>query len=177
MTESSTTLSSSDISPGQFAWPSDMFALKTVEVDFTSTGGQNFLQADKLDISNLQGDTSFSYIRVNQPTTKPVFTNHGDTGEVFPTVKTSALLRIYYYLIPTEYTAVTSPINYPQSLDYRILGDKILIGYYESLEKWDAVAHWQQMYDMKIKKDITILAPQSQQPIKAQVLRIDGFQF
>src|SRR3990167_11554698 len=56
--ESYTTISATDSQPGRFAWPSDMFALKTIEVDFTNSGGQNYLQAQKLDVSNLQGNTS-----------------------------------------------------------------------------------------------------------------------
>lgn len=173
--ESYTTISGSDNPPGRFAWPSNMFALKTIEVDFSNVGGQNYLQAKKLDVSNLQGRTSFDYIRVNQPTEAPTFTNHGDTGEIFPTVITSALVRIFYYLTPTEYTDPSDTINYPQSLDYRVLGDKILVGYYESLLNWDAVASWEARYAKKINDSINILAPQSQQPIDPTPLAVTGW--
>lgn len=175
--ESYATLSPSDNPPGRFAWPSNMWALKTVEVDYTNTGGQNYLQAKKLDVANLQGTTSFDYVRLNQSTNFPQFTNHGDTGEVFPTPKSSALVRIFYYLTPTEYTATSDTVNYPQSLDYRVLGDKILIAYYESMEKWDSVTQWDARYNKKISESITILAPQSKQPIEPEKLRITGWQF
>lgn len=175
--ESYATLSPSDAQPGRFAWPADMFALKTIEVDFTNTGGQNYIQAEKLDVANLQGSTSWDFIRVNQNTREPQFTNHGDTGEVFPTVTGSALVRIYYYLTPTEYTSTASTVNYPQSLDYRALGDKILTGYYESLLNWDAVQMWEGRYQKKLNDSINILGPQSKQPIKPQSLHISGWQF
>lgn len=175
--ESYATISSSDNPPGRFAWPSDMFALKTIEVDFTNGGGANYIQADKLDVANLQGQTSFDFIRANQSTNDPLFTNHGDTGEIFPTVTGSALVRIFYYLTPTEYSATSSTINYPQSLDYRALGDKILVGYYESLLDWPSAQIWEGKYTKKLNDAINILAPQSKQPLHPEKLHITGFEF
>jgi len=164
-----------------FAWPSDMFALKTIEVDFTGVGGQNYIQARKLDVANLQNGTSFDFVRINQPTSDPYFTNHGDTGEIFPTVTSSTsgtLVRIYYYLTPTEYTATSDAINYPQSLDYRALGDKILEGYYQSLEKFNVAEYWgKTMYGKKLNDAINILGPQSKQPIKPDKLHLTGWNF
>lgn len=161
-----------------FAWPSDMFALKTIEADYTGTGGQNYIQATKLDVANLQGKTSFDFVRANQRTDDPQFTNHGDTGEIFPTVVSgTCLIRIYYYLTPTQYSSTSSTINYPQSLDYRVLGDKILIGYYESLQDWDSVQIWDARYSKKLNDGIQILAPQSKQPIQPQRLAITGWEF
>lgn len=175
--EAFTTIASTDPVPGRFAWPTDMYALKTIEVDFSNLGGQNFVQAGKLDVANLQGNTSWDFIRTNQPTNEPLFTNHGDTGEIFPTVASTALVRIFYYLTPTEYTATTDTINYPQSLDYRAIGDKILIGYYQSLEKFDIAQQWEALYAKKINDAINILAPQSKQPITPEKLHITGWQF
>ncbi len=175
--ESYATLSPSDSQPGRFAWPSDMWALKTTEVDFTNTGGQNYLQAGKLDVANLQGNTSWDYVRLNQSTSDPKFTNHGDTGEIFPTPRTACLVRIYYYLTPTEYSTVGSTISYPQSLDYRALGDKILIANYQAQEKFDVAQFWQSEYQKKFNDSFNILAPQSKQPITPQPLQITGWEF
>ena len=175
--EAYTTLAPSDPQPGRFAWPSDMWELKTIEVDFTNTGGVNYIQAGKLDVANLQGSTSWDYVRANQPTNLPIFTNHGDTGEVFPTVQSSALVKIYYFLSPIEYTTISSTINYPQSLDYRALGDKILTAYYQSLEKIDVAVYWESQYSKKLNDSITILAPQSKQPITPDKLHITGWRY
>lgn len=177
--EAYATISASDAQPGRFSWPSDMFALKTVEIDFSNSGGDDYLQAEKLDVANLQGNTSWDYLRANQSTSSPMFTNHGDTGEIFPTpvAGSPALIRIYYYLTPTEYSAVGNTIAYPQSLDYRALGDKILIAYYESLEKWESAQIWEQKYTKKLNDSIKILAPQSKQPIKPEKLRMTGWNF
>jgi hypothetical protein len=178
--EAYATLSASDPQPGRFAWPSDMFALKTVEVDFTGAGTSSYIQADKLDVSNLQGKTSWDFVRVNQPTSDPMFTNHGDTGEVFPTVMAgnTCLVRIFYYLTPTEYTATSDTIAYPQSLDYRALGDKILEGYYQSLSQFDVAEYWgTKIYGKKVNDAINILGPQSKQPITPERLHMSGFEF
>lgn len=175
--ESYATIAGSDAQPGRFAWPSDMFALKTIEVDFTGVGGQNYVQATKLDVANLQGTTSWDFVRKNQSSAEPAFTNHGDTGEVFPTVITSALVRIYYYLTPTEYTVTSDTIAYPQSLDYRALGDKILVSYYQSLEKFDIADKWLEQYTKKITDGINILGPQSKQPLQPEKLRMTGWNF
>lgn len=175
--ESFATLAPTDAQPGRFAWPSDMWALKTIEVDYSGAGGQAYLQATKLDVSNLQGATSWDYIRLNQPTNDPQFTNHGDTGEVFPTPKSSCLIRIYYYLTPTEYPDVGTAIGYPQILDYRALGDKILESYYQSLEKFDVAQQWAAEYGKKVNDAINILGPQSKQPIQPESLQITGFEF
>lgn len=179
--EDYTTSSASDNPPGQFAWPSDMWMLKTIEVDYTNAGGANYIQAQKMDVSNIQNMTSWDFLRVNQDRTYPLFTNHGDTGEIFPTPITGSpcLVRIYHYLRPTEYTSTASTINYPQSLDYRALGDKILIGYYQSLERFDIADKWEQIYQKKLNDAFNILGPQSRQPIVPEPLNVgnNGWNF
>ena len=176
--ESFTTSNPSDVPPGQFAWPSSMWALKTIAVDYSNTGGQNLMQASKMDVSNLQFQTSWDFVRANQPESDPQFTNHGDTGEIFPTPTSGpCLIKIYQYLQPTEYSSTSSTINYPQSLDYRALGDKILVAYYESLTKFDVAAYWTGEYTKKFKGAFNILAPQSKQPIEPQGLQITGFEY
>lgn len=175
--ESYTTSLASDNPPGQFAWPPTMWMLKTISVNYQDNNQQNFLQATKLDVSNLQGQTSIDFVRVNQDTTDPQFTNHGDTGEIFPTPTTSAIVKIFHYLQPTEYSSVSSTVSYPQSLDYRVLGDKILECYYQSLENFDVAAQWGAQAVKKINDSIQILAPQSQQPIKPDKLHITGWGF
>lgn len=173
--ESYATLSPSDNPPGRFAWPSDMFALKTIEVDYTNMGGQNYLQAKRVDVANLQGDTSWDYLRLNQPTRAPLFTNHGDTGEVFPTPVGSTLVRIYYYVTPTEVTSVTDSISYPQTLDYRMLSAKMDSLYHLSQENLPMSQAFEAEYQRRLNKVKNILAPQSKQPIQPEKLHLTGW--
>lgn len=175
--ESYTTIAATDDPPGRFAWPTDMWMLKTIEMDYTGGGGSAYIQGKKVDISNLQAGTSWDYLRSNQPTSQPLFTNHGDTGEAFPTPTSSALVRIFYFLEPTEYSTVASIIAYPQSLDYRYIGDKILEGYYQSLGQIDNANAWGQIAMKKLTDSINILVPQSKQPTQSESLHINGWQF
>jgi hypothetical protein len=175
--ESSCTVANTNTPPGRFAWPADMFMLKTISVNYTDTNQNNYIQANKVEISNLQGKTSVDFIRLNQSQTDPLFTNHGDTGEIFPTPSGTASIKIFYYLAPTEYSTVGTTIAYPESLDYRILGDKILECYYQSLENFGVANEWGAQAVKKINDSVQILAPQSQQPTTPQPLFISGFQF
>lgn len=188
LTEAYATLTPSDSPPGKFAWPGDMFALKTVEIDWTGTGGQNFQQGNQVDISNIQF-VSFDYLRKNQPTTVPLFTNWGDTGEIFPTPLVNVTVRIIYFKSPTEYVATTDAIAYPLSLDYRALSCKISNLYETSLEKsglsmsrgkvfaTGQAALFDRMYQERVDKIIGILAPASKQPIQPTPLQVSGWNY
>lgn len=175
--EASATISATDNPPGRFAWPADMFMLKTISANYTDSSALNFIQAGKVEVSNLQGDTSVDTLRLNQSTASPIFTNHGDTGEMFPTPLGTAIMKIFYYLTPTEYPTTATTLAYPISLDYRCLGDKILESYYQSLENFAVASQWSAQAIKKIEDSIVILGPQSQQPITPEKLHINGFEF
>lgn len=169
--------------PNTYLWPTDMFALKTIEVDFTGAGGQNFLQVQQYDVSNIQ-DVSFSYLRVNQPSTVPLFDNRGDSFELVPIPPTPITggLRIFYFLVPTDYVLTSETIAYPMSLDYRCLSAKAAYFYALSLEKGGRVtkglaADYEAEYQRRLTKIITILAPGSKQPIQPTPLQISGWQY
>lgn len=169
--------------PNTYAWPSDMFSLKTIEVDYTGSGGQNFLPVNQYDVSNIQA-VSFSYLRVNQPITNPLFDNRGDTFELVP-IPTSAVtggLRIFYFLAPADYSSVNDTIAYPISLDYRALSAKIAYLYALSLEKGGMAnpglaTDYEADYQRRLKKIIRILSPGTQQPKQPTPLQITGWQF
>lgn len=176
--EAYATILPSDNPPGRFAWPDDMYALKTVEVNFNGDAQQNYLQAQGMDVANIQF-VSFDYLRANQPTTMPLFDNRGDTAELFPTPTVSTLVRIFYFKLPTEPTDITDIIPYPFSLDYRVIGDKIVTNYYESLgqEKANFATKSEQKYRTRLNDIINILAPASQQPIQPTPLQISGWSY
>jgi hypothetical protein len=166
-------------SPNTYAWPSDMWALKTIEINFTDTSANNYIQAEQVDIANLQGRTSFSYLRTNQPTSYPLVDNRGDTYEIFPTPLTtnSQGIRIFYFLTPTEYTATSDTISYPQNLDYRCLAARVSALYKTSLGDMNGATVFNTEYDKRLQDIIKILAPGTQQPIKPQKLRLTGWNY
>lgn len=164
---------------GSYAWPSDMYSLKTIELDYTGTGGMNYVQPHQLDISNIQGTLSFSFLRTNQPTLNPLVDNRGDTYEIFPTPVASASqgIRLFYWLNPTDFVSTSDTIAYPATLDYRCLGEKIAALYAKRLQQAQAEADYDTAYAKRRDDIIRILAPGTQQPIQAQTLQITGWEF
>lgn len=165
-------------SPNTYAWPSNMFALKTIEVNFLDQNQQNYLQASPVDVSNIQ-NRSFDWLRVNQSTGAPLFDNRGDTFEIFPTPVTGNTngIKIFYFITPTEAPDVGTAINYPQTLDYRALSAKMASMYYKTQNDLNMAMLYENDYQDRIKKIINILLPSSQQPIQPEPLRISGWQF
>lgn len=165
-------------SPNTYLWPSDMFALKTIEVNFQDQTQQNYLQATPMDVANIQNQ-SFDWLRVNQPQNQPLFDNRGDQFEIFPTPTAGNTngIKIFYFLTPTEALDVGTAIAYPQTLDYRTLSTKMASLYYKTQNNPEMAAIYEQEYQDRIKKIINILAPSSQQPIQPQALQISGWQF
>lgn len=159
-----------------FTWPADMYHLKTVEINYTDTSQQNYIQATNVEISNAQG-VSFDKLRVNQTTTQPQFANYGPTWEVFPTPIANANAKFVYFTLPTEYPDVGSPVTYPATLDYRVLGTKIAELYALSQSSFDEAKSFNEEYNKRVNKIVSMLAPASQQPITAEPLHISGWQF
>lgn len=164
-----------------FAYPPDMFALKTIEVNMTDSGAQNYQLATQLDVSNIPGQSSFSWIRLNQPTTSPLFDDRGDTYEIFPSFSSSMNLsnaiRIFYYLNPTPYASTSDTLVYPDSLDWYILATRVCSLYYESLNKFPEADYWRGLYVKKMADLNTTLARGSQQPIQPTGLTLTGWEF
>lgn len=165
-------------SPNTYAWPTDMYALKTIEVNWQDQTEQNYLQALPVDVANIQ-NVSFSYLRANQDRTQPLFDNRGDTFEIFPTpqVANSQGVRIFYYLTPTEGTQVGEAMQYPITLDYRAVACKMASLYYKSQNDIDMATIYEKEYQERIEKIIKILAPGTQQPISPKPLSITGWNY
>lgn len=163
-------------SPNTYLWPDDMFALKTIEVNWSDTTEQNYLQADSLDVANIQYK-SFSWLRANQSQTKPLFDNRGDQFEIFPTpiVGNAQGIRIFYFLKPTDATSVEEAIPYPQLLDPRTLSFKMASTYYRTQSDKDMASEYENQYQQRMSKVIRIVEPGTQQPITPTPLAITGW--
>jgi len=164
-----------------FLYPSDMMFLKTIEINYTDTIAQNYIRAEQVDISNLVGQNSFSWLRTNASKNSPKFDDHGDWYEVFPAFtasdNTSQAIRIMYFQKPTEFTATSDTIAYPASLDYRILGWRVASNYYYSLNKFIEGDAFNMKYEERVKQLIGTLGRGSQQPLQAEVLNLTGWEF
>lgn len=165
-------------SPNTYLFPDDMFALKTIEVNWQDNTQQNYLQAQAMDVANIQGK-SFSWLRANQNQQMPLFDNRGDQFEIFPTPtqNNASGIRIFYFLKPTDATDVGQAIPYPQLLDYRTLSTKMASMYYRSQSDRDMAAEYETQYQQRMLKIIRIVEPGTQQPITPTPLIISGWQF
>ena len=166
---------------GTYLYPTDMFWLKAIELNYTDTDAQNYKQATQVDISNIPGNSSFSWLRENASKDSPLFDDRGDWYEIFPTPaggdNTSQAVRIFYFLEPTEYTATLDTIAYPESLDYRVLGFYISSCYYQSLNKFDEADKFMEKYEQRVTQIIGTLSRGSQQPLQSTPLQITGWEF
>lgn len=167
------TYASFTVNQGTYLYPTDMLALKTLELNYSDTTAQNYVRAEQTDISNLPGGMSFSYLRQNAVATSPQFDDRGDWYEVFPTPITgnnlTNAIRLFYYLKPTEYTSTGDTIAYPESQDYRILGWRIAANYLYSLNKIEEGDMFNLKYEERCKDYTTTLGRGSSQPLQAKV--------
>lgn len=166
---------------GTYLYPTDMFWLKSIELNYSNSTAADYKVATQLDVSNIPGGQSFGWVRTNANTNTPWFDDRGDWYEIFPT-PTSAhnltqLIRLFYYLEPTEYAAVGDTVAYPESLDYRILGWRIASSYLYSLGKIDEGVAFNLKYEERVKQLIATLSRGSQMPLQATGIQLTGFEF
>lgn len=169
---------------GTYLYPTNMLFLKTIELNYTDTNPNNYQQAQQVDISNLQGQSSFSWLRGNASIMTPQFDDHGDWFEIFPTPvaanNISQLIRIFYFLQPTQYITTGDTVAYPESLDASILGWRIAASYLYSLKDAASLAQADKFmvnYENRVTQYIATLSRGVQQPIQASPLSITGYEF
>lgn len=166
---------------GTYLYPTDMFFLKAVEANYTDTTAQNYITVSQMDASNIPDGKSFSWLRTNQSTQYPLFDDRGDQFEIFPTPLASnnltSMFRIFYFLEPTEYAAVGNTITYPVSLDYRLLGWRIAMSYYYSLNKMTEGDAFNAKYEEKVNQIVKTLGRGVQSPMQAIAIQASGWNF
>ena len=159
---------------GTYLYPDDMFWLKAIEI---KTTGDDYYLAKQVDVSNLSGDQSFSSLRDNASTNEPQFDDRGDWFEIFPTPTGIWEVRIFYFKNPTEYTATSDTITYPESLDYRILGLRIASSYLDSVERFYLAFKLDEKYEKRVAQLIATLSRGVQSPLQATPINLTGFEF
>ena len=166
---------------GTYLYPTDLFFLKAIELNYADTSEKNYKIAKQVDVSNIAGDKSFSWLRTGASKDQPEFDDRGDWYEIFPTPLSTdnltSLIRIFYFKSPTEYTVVGDTIGYPASLDYRVLGWRIAANFQLSRGKTTESALFNQKYDEKVKDLIATLSRGVQSPIQATPIQLSGFEF
>lgn len=166
---------------GTYLYPTNMLFLKAIELDYTGVGGANYKTAQQVDVSNLPfgGTGSFSWLRLNADTYNPLFDDRGDWFEIFPTPTTAItnLIRIFYYLKPTDYTATSDTVAYPENLDTALLGWRIAAMYYYALNKMVEGDAFNQKYEERVTQYIATLGKGTQQPTTATPIQDTGWSY
>lgn len=166
--------------PGKFLFPADMWLLKNIQVNLTDPTNQDlYYEAAQVDSSNLQGKTSWEYVKKNQPKTSPVFDFRGDWFEIAPTPEdTNAgnALKIFYFEAPTEVTAITNTLSFPETLDYRTLCYKVAAIYLGTLGNPEA-AILEAKYEAMLKGTADVTGQGSQSPIKTIPFQDTGWKY
>lgn len=164
---------------GTYLYPTDMLFMKAIELNYGSNEAEGYRLATQVDVSNLPGWQSFSFLRENADKFNPNFDDRGDWFEIFPTPvgtdNLTQLIRIFYYLKPTEYTSTSDTVAYPESMDIRILGWRVAAMYYYSLNKMIEGDAFNLKYEERVEEYCATLARGSQQPITATPLQLTGW--
>lgn len=171
------------VNVGTYLYPTDMLFLKAIELNYANSNAQDYKQAEQVDVANLTGGMSFSWLRQNASTMSPQFDDRGDWYEIFPTptssVNVSQMIRIFYYLKPTAYTTLQDTVAYPENLDTALLGWRIAAMYLYSLGR-DRIVDgdkFNQKYEERIEQYIATLGKGVQTPLQVTNLPLNGFEF
>lgn len=170
------------VNTGTYLYPTDMYFLKAIELNYSNTSAQDYKTASQVDVANLPTG-SFSWLRKNADPYQPMFDDRGDWYEIFPTPTSahnvSQLIRLIYYKKPTQYSSTSDTVAYPENLDQAILGWRIASNYLYSqgMDKLPQAEAFNMKYEAKVRDWTQTLTRGSQQPIQATTLQIDGFQF
>lgn len=175
------------VGTGIFNYPSNpcsTLALKTLELNYTSTSNNDYVVAKQVDVANLPGTTSFSWLRNNADPKNPLFDDRGDRFEVFPTPTSAhnvtAMARLFFYGQPSVYSAVANTVNYPENLDEAILGYRVAANYKYALQGEDNYVAGDKLmskYEERVSQFINTLGQGSQQPLQAVPIQLSGWEF
>lgn len=164
---------------GTYLWPSDMWWNKAIELGYGGGAEAGFIRGQQADAANLPGNQSFGWLRTHASTQSPYFDDRGDWYEIFPTPQAAVTggIRIIYFLKPTEYTATSDTIAYPESLDYRVIGWRVAANYQRSLKDFETAITFDTEYEKRCAQIIATLSRGTQQPIQAAPLSLTGWEF
>lgn len=164
---------------GTYLFPTNMFFLKVIEVNFTDQTPNNYIATEQVSVANLPHGTSYSWLRANQRITSPLVDIRGDWFEIFPTptIGNTNGIGIFYFLGPTPFVATTDTVSYPDSLDYRCMGWRIAANYKRSLLDFTSASAFEQEYQKHLTQITTTLEKGVQTPTQASTIRDAGWKY
>lgn len=167
-------------SPGKFLFPTDMLFWKQIEINLVDPTQQSlFILITPNDVSNPNANSSFDWLRINQPSSTPLIDSHGDWFEVFPTpiAALTGAIKMLYFLIPTAYAATTDYVSYPYSIDIRAIAYKIGAFYARLNKDFDLMKELDGKSEQRLDYVLSVLSgSQSQVPRRPQGLPYSGYE-
>lgn len=171
-------------SPGKFLYPTDMWLLKSIEVNLVDiTNPSNFVVPTPYDASNLPEGVSLDWLRQNGSTVEPMIDNHGDWFEIVPTPKlaqvAASAIKINYFLGPTDFAATADYATYPFTINWRILSYKIAAAHRRTIKDDTLANKYEQKAKEMLDKIIDFLSAGSgqQDPGRPGGLPLTGWEF
>lgn len=175
---------------GSYLWPSDLWLVKEVMVNYIDTNQYNYIECNIVDAGNLPAGMNLQTMRYNQSKTNPVIENRGDWFEILPAPNSTngdnltQFFRLFYFLAPTLFvssagdgTDVTVP--YPLSLDPYLLSSRM--AQIQALKAGEDGAtkaqEYGQLYLSKLDTIENIIKKPSQKNPVATGLPLTGFEF
>lgn len=171
------------VNVGKYSYPTNpsMLWMKTMELNYSNSNASDYKVATQLDASNIPAGKSLGWVRTNANPSTPWFDDRGDEYEIFPTPtaahNVTSIITVLYYQKPDEFTATSDSLEYPETLDIRILGWRIASNYLYSLDKIDEGLAFNAKYEERVKQLIATLSRGSQQPIQATPIQLTGWEF
>lgn len=172
-------------SPGKFLLPSDNYLMKDLQVNLVDpTNASLWYDAEQVDVSNLPQNTTWEWLKVNQPVSSPLYDYRGDWFEIAPTPTAAMItspplvdaLRLFGLLQPTEFVATTDVIPYPFSLDSDAFAHGIAADYLHNARDPD----WEKMeslFQSDVQGVIDGIGSGAQTPVKPQGIPWSGWEF
>ena len=70
------------VNQGTYLYPTNMFWLKSIELNYSNTDAQGYKVAKQVDVANIPAGQSTGYLRTHAPTNSPFFDDRGDCQDV-----------------------------------------------------------------------------------------------
>jgi hypothetical protein len=170
--------------PGIFNFPTDILTLKALFINYIDPTNQNvFKPMTIMDPSNLPMGQSLDWIRLNASQDKPQYDYQGATFEVFPTPKDilTGAIKCLYFMKPTEYTATSSNIIYPESVDWRALAYMIGSDYLFSIAEDNATMNLAKLLmdktNIRVESFINAISEGAQNQANTKNVPLSGYEF
>lgn len=175
---------------GTYLWPSDLWLLKEMMVNYIDTTQGNYIECKVIDSGDLPDGVNIQTIRKNQSKSMPVIENRGDWFEIFPAPNSAngdnltKFFWIFYYLAPALFVSVAGDgtdvtVPYPLSLDPYLLAARMaqMQALRAGEEGVARATYYEKIYKEKLETVENVIIKPSQKSPVATGIQLNGNEF